>query len=1082
MKPVKLIISAFGPYAEKMPDIDFEPFEERGLFLISGDTGAGKTTIFDGICFALYGETSGSYRDTRNLRSDYAKADTESFVDFYFTHQGKEYHVYRQPAYERPKRKGEGTVTQDEKACFYCEGELPIEGASAVKKAVQELLHLDVKQFKQIAMIAQGEFRELLHAAPKVRTDILRTIFMTEGYQKIGYKLKDRRDEAYKGKIAVEQSILQYFSGVALSEDSIYREEVSSLQEKGTGSKGVWELEELLAMLARILEENKKERWERNRELKQETDQLEEKKKALVLAQTNNEFIRRLAKLQEEQKLLDDKKEEMKALEQRLKGQITATREIKPLYDSWRKQQEALEGTRKMIADKERELEEVAKRREKAEEELEKARSREEEGEGIKKKSERLREDFEKYEQRETLEAAMHKLEEERRALEAEGAAIESAERALQEKLTRLEADTKKRKDKPVALNAIQNKANRLAELEERLERLTRENIPDYQKQKAEIAREQEAFLAIEKVYGEKEAARVRAEQVLDCCRAGLLAEKLQEGMKCPVCGSLHHPEPAILPEEAVTEEQLKQLRQEEEKVRNEKDGVLLTLENRKVAWDTMAASLRAEILDVMEKELLWEEPLSVEVFYEEEIRMKAHSIEAWGGMPLEELFPQAEAALKQTRQRIKEAAKEAQKLQKECALLQEEEEALGYVRSIETETLAARRQDYSGRKEKNQRAAIEAQALLTGLAKLEYSSLEAAQKAQKQLEQEAKNISDRIVQAKTEQEAAEQEQVTLKALLAERKAACEEEQKEEKKQKAAYESIRKQKGFSSEEDFFNYIVTEEIIQEQEKEKKAYETRTAIHAEQLRQAKADAKGKTFVDEEQLTQEAADLEDRVKALQIQKNKADQRYERNREIEKQLLEKKKPLFELREAYQLCSHLHDLVSGQLSGKAKITLEQYIQAAGFDSIIEAANRRLLPMSDNQFELFRQEDVLDKKSNTILNLEILDHFTGRRRPVGSLSGGESFQASLSLALGLSDTVSSHMGGVQMDALFIDEGFGTLDRRSMESAMDILIQLSASNKLVGIISHREELKENIPQKIIIEKTRSGSHITIDNGW
>ena len=181
-----------------------------------------------------------------------------------------------------------------------------------------------------------------------------------------------------------------------------------------------------------------------------------------------------------------------------------------------------------------------------------------------------------------------------------------------------------------------------------------------------------------------------------------------------------------------------------------------------------------------------------------------------------------------------------------------------------------------------------------------------------------------------------------------------------------------------------------------------------------------------------------------------------------------------------YAIARRLYDLVKGT-TGNGKITLEQYIQAAGFDSIIAAANRRLLPMSDGQYELYRQEDSLGKQSNHFLDLVVLDNYTGHRRPVGNLSGGESFKASLSLALGLSDTVSMHQGGVQMDALFIDEGFGTLDRRSIDNAMDILVNLSSANKLVGVISHREELKTSIPQQIKVEKLRDGSRITVDTG-
>ena len=177
---------------------------------------------------------------------------------------------------------------------------------------------------------------------------------------------------------------------------------------------------------------------------------------------------------------------------------------------------------------------------------------------------------------------------------------------------------------------------------------------------------------------------------------------------------------------------------------------------------------------------------------------------------------------------------------------------------------------------------------------------------------------------------------------------------------------------------------------------------------------------------------------------------------------------------------SRLYALVRGTTK-TGKITLEQYVQAAGFDRIIRAANRRLIPMSDGQYEMYRQEDSLGKKSNTFLDLEVLDNYTGHRRPVGNLSGGESFKASLSLALGLSDTVSMNNGGVQMDALFVDEGFGTLDRKSIDNAMEILKGLSTANKLVGVISHREELMENIPQKILVKKEKDGSHISVETG-
>ena len=207
MRPIKLIVSAFGPYADTMPAIDFDQFAEKGLFLISGDTGAGKTTL-------LYGETSGVYRDTRHLRSEYAQNGTESYVDFFFSHQGKSYRVYREPAYEKPRKRGEGMTAKNEKAVFYCEGQPLYEGSRSVNAAVAELLHIDVKQFKQIAMIAQGEFFHLLNAKTEERTEILRKIFKTEGYQKIEFKLKERLDASCRLKTGTEDSIIQYFGDV----------------------------------------------------------------------------------------------------------------------------------------------------------------------------------------------------------------------------------------------------------------------------------------------------------------------------------------------------------------------------------------------------------------------------------------------------------------------------------------------------------------------------------------------------------------------------------------------------------------------------------------------------------------------------------------------------------------------------------------------------------------------------------------------------------------------------------------------------------------------------------------------------
>ena len=314
MRPIKLRISAFGPYAETMPEIDFTQFEERGLFLISGDTGAGKTTIFDAICFALYGTTSGSYRDTRNLRSEFADDKVESYVDFYFTHQGKNYHVWRSPGYERRKLRGTGTVTEKEKAVLYEEGKVPVEGLNNVNNAMVSLLNIDEKQFKQIAMIAQGEFWKLLNAKTEERTEILRSIFLTGAYKNIEFRLKDKMDESYKARMKAESSIVQYFGDVVTDENDETAEELRDLQKHAAEAGSIWNLPEMLGLIDEALETERKKLQEGTAMLGQEEKKLDQLKAELATAQVNNSAIDKADFLQKEKKEIEDRKPEIDAL------------------------------------------------------------------------------------------------------------------------------------------------------------------------------------------------------------------------------------------------------------------------------------------------------------------------------------------------------------------------------------------------------------------------------------------------------------------------------------------------------------------------------------------------------------------------------------------------------------------------------------------------------------------------------------------------------------------------------------------------------------------------------------------------
>ena len=373
-----------------------------------------------------------------------------------------------------------------------------------------------------------------------------------------------------------------------------------------------------------------------------------------------------------------------------------------------------------------------------------------------------------------------------------------------------------------------------------------------------------------------------------------------------------------------------------------------------------------------------------------------------------------------------------------------------------------------------------ETSATLKTLEKLSFPDWETAKKEREQAETKKNKISDDITKAEEEKKKADD---TVTAARSELKTLNGSFKQQKKDEEALKEKLNKEvgaNGFSSVEEMLRYVVSEDDITSSDKVINEYNQAVATNKKLLSDAELDAKGKKVIDIEALKTVCDEQSSNVDLIRKNCSNSENRISTNEEKQKSILDRREELEKADHEYVICKKLYELVKGT-TGNGKITLEQYIQAAGFDGIIAAANRRLLPMSDGQYELYRQEDSLGKKSSNFLDLEVLDNYTGHRRPVGNLSGGESFKASLSLALGLSDTVSSNLGGVQMDALFVDEGFGTLDRKSIDSAMEILINLTGSNKLVGIISHREELMENIPQQIKVKKTKDGSQITVERG-
>ena len=1060
MKPIKLKICAFGPYPGEIPEIRFDQFEDRGLFLISGDTGASKTTIFDAICYALYGKTSGRYRESKNLRSEYASPDVESYVDFYFSHQGKNYHVLRKPPYERKKSRGEGTKLQGEIAEFYEEDKMPVEGLTNVNNAVNNLLHINIDQFKQIAMIAQGEFRELLNAKTDQRTDILRTIFMTDSYKNIEFKLKDRMDKASSDRLETENSIIQHFGEVKALGGSEFEAELADLQTKARESKSAWNIADMIGIIDKVIEADSAENATIESRLKTLTDELDDLKGQLQTADINNGFIEKAEKLREEQKELQDKKEEIEALRETAGRQKIAAHSVAPTYNNWVAKGEDNRQASQKIADSRTELGELIDAAADKARELAEAEAKRPKAEELKKSAEKIAEDRDKYVKRDELRSNKKLLEEEQTGLEDEKKAVEEKEDGLKTRIEEYKKTITELKDCPDKLAEKKASEKALENLKADLDKLTGDRAESWHQHMTDLSEKQ---VLLENARIEYETAvqdRMQAERRYENSRAGLLASKLVEGEKCPVCGSVHHPEPAQLTEDSITEDELNKLKETEESRRNTREAAFTGAETAKTALDETERIIREEA------EACFTDPIANQIAVED--------------VGIEEILKSAEGLADLIRLKITDTQAAISGLEKDCKVLDETRELLDSAQGEETDKLSTEKAE---NQQKLQETAIQLTKIRTSLEEIQnlgFDDWKTAEKEIKNLSTQSEQLFKAIKDAEESRRLADTAVAEKKAEISTLESNLEKTAEEEKQLGIVVDSLLKEHAFAGIEELRQFMVTEDVIAANEKTVSDYDTACALNRNQLEQAEKEAEGRELIDIESLRTAVNDKNNTVNLVRSESNSIGMRIKINSDKKSSIEELQPKLENARKSSSTLKRLYDLVRGQ-TRNGKITLEQYIQATGFDGIIRAANRRLLPMSDGQFELYRQEDSLGKKSNTFLDLEVLDNYTGHRRPVGSMSGGESFKASLSLALGLSDTVSSNLGGVQMDALFIDEGFGSLDRKSIESAMDILLSLSNSHKLVGIISHREELKESIPQQIKVTKTREGSSVEVDTG-
>lgn len=865
MKPLKLTMRAFGPYAGETV-IDFEKLQGRHLFLICGPTGAGKTTILDAMCYALYGKTSGD-RTGEKMRSDYADSSERTEVIFDFMLGDKTYRATRSPAQMVDKKRGSGqTLAAMQASLSELEDGKEINTLrTGIEEAAGKLIGLNADQFCQVILLPQGDFRKLLVAKADEREAILKQLFKTQRFSEFKDRLKDRLDAKVREKMEKQTREDQILSTAGATDEK----QLSQMVEEA--GKELKEAQDIV-----------KSREKESNEFRE----VYQKETALMGHFTE------LEKALKQDAALKNEEGRMKEMEASL-SLIRSARELAPYFVQ-------LDGI-----------------------------TREGKQEAVKLKTAKA--DMETYSKlNETLEKRIQELD-------------AMKEKREEERKTALKMQdlVPKAKLYGAAVQALKNTKNALSRAEEETKRLqaaaeAARKARDEQKEKAD---------AVRKSYIEGQAF--------------LLAEGLEDGVPCPVCGAIHHPAPARGGDNVAKAEDVERAQKEYERASAAYDRANDTKEKHSTGAYAKAMSDHAKA-DAQMKTL--EE---IPEAYRDPKYLEAESTRLLTDIRKWEQDKETAAA------QLRKAGADLSASQAACRNAEERREEL-VKKYRETESVLKKASDKAG-----------------------FQSLDECKEWYKKKDTE------------------ESVRKTLEQYRADRKS------------------------------------TEERI-------KAEEQATAGKERPDMQA-LNEKSKALQDQlKKASERAAALKERTETLQKAVSDA-------RAIEKELED-------LRKEEGLIRGLYDLTSGK---KTRITLERYVLGTLLDDVANAANLRLLSMSRRRYSLHRMTDESGLGKGG-LSLEVSDSFTGRSRPANTLSGGETFLASLSLALGLADVVQSRQGGVRLDTMFIDEGFGTLDPDSLNSAMNTLIDLQNTGRMVGIISHVPELEERIDARLRVTPAEKGS--------
>lgn len=1039
MKPLKLIMSAFGPYS-KVQEIDFSKLDGSNIFLITGPTGAGKTTIFDAISYALYGSASGSSREVDTLRSDFAKGDIETFVELDFEFRDEVYKVKRYPTQFINKKKGDGLKEEKAKAELHLPNGKVITKVKEVTDRIQDILGIDKDQFKQIVMIPQGEFKKLLLADSKERGVIFRKIFGTHDYERIQNALKEKADEMRKGVQSYYDEINVNVKGIKSKDNMAIPADLNTKQ--------------YLEIIEEILSEDKEIQKETNLKLSELKKQESSLKEELVKAEQTNALINENKVVKEKLGELSKEKDEVEELKITLeKGKRAKQVESFELLYNQKNNDKNI---------KEKDLIKLNDEHEKSEIRFNEAKENLKVEIGNKPVIENLNKEVI------SLNEKLQRL----KGIDGKELIIKGLQAKLNYANESIQANNKMVKDITILKDTLDKdikniltlekqfieKENNQRNIKEKIEKLTNlyNEINSLKKEENKNEEKLKIRIEIDKEYNEALNKCEMLDLRYKLGQAGLLAKDLKEGIACPVCGSEHHPSKAKMLEETPTDEQIKATKEILEKKRNERDTFYNGLGVQKNTIKILKENIENRNIKELNEKFgfkfeLNEELQPLVMNTGKKVRIELTNID--GELNKIRLDISKKSDLEKD---LEKAIFNIEELNKKITDTSEYKLDLVSKISSEKEALSSVMNEIAEEFRDKEKLSKHIEVKTSQLKELQFK-LENALKIETNESQINSAIKAKLALANEDLNKLIDEVVILKK---------------------SFDNSLKENKFNSVEEYIGAKVDSTMLNRIELKVNEFESNMKVFTLKSLELDEKCNGLKFMETNEVKEKIDELLKVVSEIEKELNIIFARVDNNKNRYNQIKSIYEKIKVLEEKYSIVGQLANYSNGRTS--PYITFESYVLAVYFKQIIDAANIRLSKMTAGRFLLKRKEDKGKGAGQKGLDLEVFDNYTGKLRGVSTLSGGESFKASLSLALGLSDIIQMNAGGIKLDTMFIDEGFGTLDPESLDNAVSCLLELQQGGRLVGVISHVPELKERIERKLNIVTTAEGSVASFNN--